>query len=180
MILRHGEKPSETHKGISKKGEESENSLIVRGWQRAGALIPFFTSNDARMASGLEQPAFLLATCPDAPGAESDDQSRREEQTLEGLSEKFGVELNLSFGKGQESEVAAAAIASSGPVLIAWDHRKITKLAKTIAPNQNIPDNWPNERFDIIFAFHLQPDGTYSFSQVPQLLLAGDTDQPIL
>jgi len=28
-------------------------------------------------------------------------------------------------------------------------------------------------RFDIVWVFDLRPDGTYLFSQVPQMLLAG-------
>ena len=180
MVLRHCEKPTEVYAGITKNGTESEHSLIVRGWQRAGALIRFFAPSSGPVASArLERPAFLFAASPDADGAESGDQSKREEETLGGLSDLLGIDLNLTFGKGQEKEVAAASVASDGPVLIAWDHRKIIELAKAIAPKESIPKEWPSERFDIVFAFKLQPNGTYSFSQVPQLLLAGDTDQPI-
>ena len=91
----------------------------------------------------------------------------------------LGIDLNLAFGKGQEAQIAAVARACTGPVLIAWDHRKIIELAKAIAPEQSIPVLWPSERFDMVFAFHLKSDGAYTFSQVPQLLLAGDTGQLI-
>lgn len=180
MVMRHCEKPTDTHKGILTNGSQSEHSLIVRGWQRAGALIPFFAPNrGGTMNEGLVRPAYLFATCPDAQGADCSDQSRREEETLSGLSEKLKVDLNLGFGEGQEAEIARAAIACNGPVLIAWDHNRIIELAKALAPEQSIPGKWPGDRFDMIFVFRLQPDGTYKFLQVPQLLLAGDTDQPI-
>ncbi len=131
MVIRHCEKPTDTHKGILTNGSESEHSLIVRGWQRAGALIPFFAPTGGGVANtALARPAFLFATCPDAEGADSSDQSRREEETLTGLSEKLGVELNLGFGKGQEAEIAKAAIACNGPVLIAWDHTRSLSLRK--------------------------------------------------
>ena len=181
MLIRHGEKPSEAQSGVLPTGEESKHSLIVRGWQRAGALIPLFAPSSGGLRNeALARPAYLFATCPDAKGADSSDQSRREEETLTGLSEVLGVSLRLNFGKGQEAEVAEAAIASDGPVLIAWDHNKILDLSRHVAPDQALPAEWPSNRFDMIFVFCLQPDGTYAFSQVPQLLLAGDTDQVIV
>ncbi len=138
MIIRHCEKPTDTHRGILTNGSESEHSLIVRGWQRSGALIPFFAPNGGGVANAaLARPAFLFATCPDAEGADSSDQSRREEETLSGLSEKLAVDLNLGFGKGQEAAIAKAAIACMGPVLIAWDHNRIIELAKLIAPRRS-------------------------------------------
>ena len=90
MVMRHCEKPTDTHKGILTNGTESEHSLIVRGWQRAGALVPFFAPSGAGVSNpALARPAFLFATCPDAEGADSSDRSRREEETLSALSEKL-------------------------------------------------------------------------------------------
>ena len=43
MIIRHAEAPVPGQfKGVRQSGEDDEHSLIVRGWQRAGALIRFF------------------------------------------------------------------------------------------------------------------------------------------
>ena len=141
MVMRHCEKPTDTHKGILTNGTESEHSLIVRGWQRAGALVPFFAPSGGGVANpALARPAFLFATCPDAEGADSSDRSRREEETLSALSEKLAVELHLGFGKGKETEIAQAAAACNGSVLIAWDHNRIMDLAKAIAPAQSFPD----------------------------------------
>ena len=36
------------------------------------------------------------------------------------------------------------------------------------------PTKWPHDRFDIVWVFTRQHDGTWKFTQVPQLLLAGD------
>ncbi|PNE11458.1 MAG: hypothetical protein CR217_08855 [Beijerinckiaceae bacterium] len=35
------------------------------------------------------------------------------------------------------------------------------------------PQYWPLDRFDLVWVFHKR-DGTWTFTQVPQLLLAGD------
>ena len=44
MLIRHGEKPPPLGppKGIKEDGREDDHSLIVRGWQRAGALTTYF------------------------------------------------------------------------------------------------------------------------------------------
>jgi len=50
MIIRHAEKP-EHHgpRGVDENGNEDKESLTVRGWQRAGALVQFFgPSGNAR------------------------------------------------------------------------------------------------------------------------------------
>ena len=41
MIIRHAEKPPPTF-GVNADGVQDKESLTVRGWQRAGALAPFF------------------------------------------------------------------------------------------------------------------------------------------
>ena len=43
-----------------------------------------------------------------------------------------------------------------------------------------VPQKWPGHRFDVVWVFDLDPASkTYSFTQVTQCLLAGDSDQPI-
>jgi hypothetical protein len=37
-----------------------------------------------------------------------------------------------------------------------------------------LPSSWPEERYDIVWVFE-RDERAWSFSQVPQLLLAGDT-----
>jgi hypothetical protein len=39
-----------------------------------------------------------------------------------------------------------------------------------------IPKTWPDDRFDMIWAFTLSAHDQYSFGQIPQLLLSGETD----
>ena len=43
LVIRHGEKPTPLGPaGIKEDGREDDHSLVVRGWQRAGALASYF------------------------------------------------------------------------------------------------------------------------------------------
>ena len=44
MVIRHAEKPSDDGaiEGVTAAGEKCKHELIVRGWQRAGALARLF------------------------------------------------------------------------------------------------------------------------------------------
>jgi hypothetical protein len=92
----------------------------------------------------------------------------------------IGVDINLTFSKGEERELAEAAKACHGPVLIAWRHEGIPLISNAILGTAAAPQSWPKERFDVVFVFTLNPStGTYSFAQVTQRLLAGDPAEPI-
>jgi hypothetical protein len=66
-------------------------------------------------------------------------------------------------------------------VLICWEHKAIPGIASQILGNEVIaPRKWPGKRFDMVWVFDLHPaTGTYAFTQVPQLLLPGDSPDPI-
>ena len=71
-----------------------------------------------------------------------------------------------------------------GVVLICWEHDHIPALASSLPaiPGTAVPQTWPGDRFDVIWTFTLVPGTTpaqYTFSQVPQQLLSGDTDTVI-
>ena len=68
----------------------------------------------------------------------------------------------------------------SGVVLICWEHQHIPALASSLPaiPGTVIPQQWPGDRFDVIWTFTLVPGSTpaqYVFGQIPQQLLSGDT-----
>jgi hypothetical protein len=92
----------------------------------------------------------------------------------------IGVDINLNFSKGQETALAHAALACNGPVLIAWRHEGIPLISNAILGMAAAPQSWPKERFDVVFVFTLNPStGTYSFAQVAQRLLAGDSAEGV-
>lgn len=177
MVIRHAEKPTAKAAGVSEDGKQSPHDLIVQGWERAGALACLFAPTDGPLQNALlATPAFLFASAPSDDVADaSESKSHRPEETIRPLADKLGLQTNLQFAKGQEKEVAQAAQACSGPVLIAWQHESIYDIAKEIPGGSVAPKNWPGSRFDIVFVFTLNNTATsYEFAQVPQCLLAGD------
>ncbi len=175
MIIRHAEKPTPTVAGVKQKGAKNSHHLTVHGWQRAGALAQFFAPGQARFSNSLiVTPKFLFASAP-SHSLDDECKSHRPEATIKPLAQKLGLEINMTFGRGEESAVARAAQACKGPVLIAWQHDSIYEIAKAIPGGSVAPEDWPENRFDIVFVFTLRnPKTGYSFEQVPQCLLAGD------
>ncbi|MBC3839648.1 hypothetical protein GXW82_03635 [Streptacidiphilus sp. 4-A2] len=83
------------------------------------------------------------------------------------------------FAKGQEAQLAAALLDASGDVLVAWEHESIPAIVSHLGPvTPTPPDSWPDARFDMVWVFARNAGG-WSFTQVPQMLLAGDLSTPI-
>jgi len=120
LLVRHAEKPALFGKphGIDRDGEPHPHSLIVRGWQRAGALVPFFCEP---RSPKLQRPTAVYS--PPSHGADGD--HGRPFETIVAIAERLNVEP------------------------------------------------------DMVWIFDRQADGSYLFSQQPQLLLAGDRSEPI-
>jgi hypothetical protein len=128
----------------------------------------------------LAKPGFIFASAAATDPEPGDTRSRRSEDTVAPLAQLIGVDINLNFSKGQETALAQAALACDGPVLIAWRHEGIPVIANHILGAAVAPQSWPKDRFDVIFVFTLNPlDGTYSFAQMGQRVLAGDSVEPI-
>lgn len=181
MVIRHAEKPNGARAGVNEAGLPSARDLTVRGWQRAGALACLFAPARGPLQSPLlTKPEFIFASAAvdDPEGGNS--RSRRSQETLMPLAELLGIEINLSFSKGEEKALAKAAQACDGPVLIAWQHENISAIVNFILGTEAEPPLWPTHRFDVVFVLSLNPtDGKYSLAQAPQCLLAGDSASPI-
>jgi hypothetical protein len=186
-IIRHGEKPEEPaprrsapkHRGVDFLGNENEHSLLPRGWQRSGALAALFDPSQGPLRPGLRVPRRLIAP---HYGDKDKTVHHRTHQTISGISDRLGIAIATEFAKGQVPELAAALTGSGpGTVLICWDHAHIPALASALplADGTVIPRAWPDDRFDVIWTFTLGDSDGYFFSQVPQLLLSGDTDTAI-
>jgi hypothetical protein len=186
-IIRHGEKPGDrppkrpapAHRGVDFRGNQNEHSLLPRGWQRSGALAALFDPSRGPLRAGLRVPRMLISP---SYGDASKTAEHRTHQTIRGIADRLGIAIATDFAKGQEPQLAAA-LAESGPgaVLICWEHAHIPVLASALplVPGTAIPKTWPDDRFDVIWTFTLGANGEYSFGQVPQLLLSGDTDKLI-
>jgi hypothetical protein len=178
LLIRHAEKPSVDGSilGVSEVGVADENELSVRGWQRAGALCRFFSSIDSRASNaGLQTPRFLFAAGVTAPV-----RSLRAQHTLKPLSRLLGCAIDKSHMKGEEAQLATAVQQCDGAVLVCWEHHALASIAQQFpGVAAQLPKHpWPDDRFDVVWLLRPSAQG-WRFSQVPQLLLAGDVDQGV-
>ena len=174
FLLRHGEKPAKDFApfGVTQIGERDKESLAVRGWQRAGALISLFSLPDVQTKyPSLAKPQFLFASKPLRRKG-----SKRPLQTITPLSEKLKIPVNCSFPRFEIVKMVQHVFSCKGVVLICWQREYIPKIAMQILGNKKTaPLVWPENRFDIIWVFDLDRRlGRYKFKQVPQKLLRGD------
>lgn len=179
MVVRHGEKPGSPGApyGVDHDGAQNKDCLIPRGWQRSGALACLFSEWGVAGRKHLAVPTKVYATNPQS-------KSRRPKETVSAVSQLqfHGAEPDITWGEGDETTLVdhAKNDAKQGPVLIGWHHEKIPTIANAILGNSTTaPQHWPGKRFDMVWVFELQSDGTWKFEQVPQLVLYGDSDKPI-
>ncbi|SIT46184.1 conserved hypothetical protein [Paraburkholderia ribeironis] len=174
LILRHAEKPNHTAAGVDGNGQLDAKSLTPQGWQRAGALVQFFAPGDkGEPLAPLARPKHLFAAYYD-PAA--DDDSKRPCQTIEPLAAHLGPSslIDDSVRKDDVDKLIQKASAMDGTVLIAWEHKKIPAIARLLlAQSDPVPD-WPDNRFDMVWVFD-RIGAVWRLTQVPQLLLAGDS-----
>jgi hypothetical protein len=174
MLIRHAEKPDDKDGGVDQKGNADKRDLIVRGWQRAGALVQFF-ANPRDPNGPIKRPATMFATEP-ATGSES----KRPLHTVTPLAKFLNLNINSTIAEGSEDALVKAAIAANGVLLIAWHHEKIPAIANLILQNQSAPQKWPGDRFDVVWIFsRTAATAPWTFSQAPQLLLSGDSPNVI-
>ena len=169
-LMRHAEKPlgAGPPHGVDIDGNQDPESLTPRGWQRAGAIVSLFGGGPADPPrTPFFSPTHLFASLVGAGSS-----SRRPRQTLDPLAERLGLEVDTRFLKPQIAELAVAAVATDGVVLIAWEHHLIPALTGAIiGGGSGVPQVWPDDRYDMVWIVDV---ATRAFRQVPQLLLAGD------
>jgi hypothetical protein len=179
MIIRHGEKPGVpvAADGIDINGIVNPESLTAAGWHRAHALVKLFHPHKAgSIRKGLAVPEHLYA-CSDK-GATS---SERPIETITPLAESFDQPLAIdsSIDAKNVDAIAVTARNAKGIVLICWRHEEIVAIANAIAPGERIPKRWPGSRFDMVWIFEARSNGSYRFSQLPELVMPGDSKLPI-
>jgi broad specificity phosphatase PhoE len=172
MVIRHAEKPN-GEAGLMPDGRENPEALTPTGWRRAEAIIGLFDPPDGHFVDPrLARPESIFA---------SGNRSLRPQQTVMPLARKLGLLANTSFMKGNEFELVQTATTIDAIVLISWQHEAIPAIAALILGGEDgVPPKWPARRFDLIWVFD-RPNGisTWTFAQVPQMLLASDSSEPI-
>ena len=172
MLIRHAEKPNgDGGPGFMPNGAENPRALTQTGWKRANALVGLFNPPDGALPRPpLAKPMSLFA---------SGSESLRPKQTIAPLATALNLSVR-SFLKGQEPELVAAVKAAEDPVLISWQHEALPTIAGLIRGGADgVPPSWPGHVYDLVWVLDLQPSGAWSFTQVPELIMPGDSDKPI-
>lgn len=174
MIIRHGEKPPDqgtSPKGVDIDGNENIHALTPTGWVRAGALGQLFGSGQG-LAPGLSMPTQFYAS-------QGDTKSLRPMQTLTPLAARLGSYVITKYSRDNVPQLAAELRARGGVSLIAWESDALPTIPTALGPVTPAPPAiWPNDRFDVIWVLTANGNG-WTFSQVPQMLLAGDRPEVI-
>ncbi|MBS0224209.1 MAG: histidine phosphatase family protein [Proteobacteria bacterium] len=177
LMIRHAEKPKEDWHGpgLTHKGEHDKESLVVRGWQRAGAWTALFGTELFR--PDYPKPLKIYAAMPGPPDRLHHGPSRRPFETISALAERLGLQPNLNFAKGDEEHLVRELLALSGVVLLAWEHDAIVKNIVPMIPilQERPPTEWPEERFDVVLRFDRTDSATqFTYRMLCPQLLSGD------
>ena len=187
MLIRHGEKPPKSP-GKNGPWDVEENgqtgngkSLIVPGWQRAGALNGFFAPYRSTPSNPeIATPDYIYAASPQG-------ESQRPWETVTPLAAWLSYaegtpQFNVSYSiGGGEQELVASVLGLSGIVLICWEHDNIMpNIMKNIdgqvkiSNYKSIPKKFPDV-FYLVWVLELDSSGKkYKWSSVNQNLMAGD------
>jgi len=179
MVIRHAEKPDGVNLGVDETGVSDDQSLIVRGWQRAGALLALFGKSamlptpDRIYASA----SVKLKTADGKIGS----RSKRPTQTVSVLAAKLGLKTKGTHTRGQEASLVAEIALLDGTTLVCWQHEMIPVIAANIMGNAiGLPAVWPGDRFDVVWRFTRATAGApWAFDQICEQLLPGDSAKPI-
>lgn len=176
FVIRHAEKstPDDIVRAVDEFGRPDPHELSVLGWQRAGALAALLGNANRLNGSGLQQPRHLFAARPT-----SEAPSVRAVRTLQPLADVLGLPISLEFPVGEEAGLVQRLKTLDECVLVAWEHKAIVAIATLLlGTNSTLPVCWPEDRFDVVWAFS-PAGGGWRLTQLPQLLLAGDRPDPI-
>lgn len=184
MIIRHAEKPQKppNTKGpwdVQLSGQSGGGkSLIVSGWQRAGALNNFFAPYKSRPANP------QIATPHHIYSANPKGETQRPWETVTSLAAWLGYkegtsEFDTSCCIGDEKHLVKSVLGHSSPVLISWEHDHIMPGMIGLINDQykitnyaSIPNPFPNV-FYLVWVLDLI-GGKYTWSSINQNLMAGD------
>ncbi len=185
MIIRHAEKPPNKPNNtgpwdVLADGQSgSGKSLIVQGWQRAGALNAFFIPYQVSPAnSAIATPDYIYAATPDG-------ESQRPWETVTPLADRLKYAMNtpqfntdFAIGGG-EVQMVQSVLSLSGTVLICWEHKNIMpnimqaiNNAIPIGNYGSISAAWPDV-FYLVWVLDLNAS-SYTWSSQNQSLIAGD------
>lgn len=180
FIIRHAEKPGGTWPGpgLTASGVSDTESLVIRGWERAGAWTALF-GTDLTGGDYAKPDAIYAATPGTVPNQPP---SSRPAETISALAARRGLTANESFGKGSEAQLVPALLALKGVVLLCWEHQAIISDIIPLIPvsKGKPPGKWEGDRFDVVLRFdRANGDDKFAFKELFPKLLSGDSDKPL-
>jgi hypothetical protein len=183
LVIRHAEKPDRDWPGpgLTADGEKDKKSLVIRGWQRAGAWAVLF---GPRRDAGGTYPVPTRIYAADPADGEDGEPSQRPFETIKPLANRLRLTPITHWGYGDEGQIALDIISFAGIALVCWEHRAIiAKLLPALLAGQQIPDlppRWDGARFDVVLRLdHASSSAPWSFLQLFPQLLAGDSNAPV-
>jgi hypothetical protein len=184
---------------------DDESLVTLGWERAGGIANLFSPTNDRFQSPELTAPAHIYAANPAIemklrPDGNilQDEPSQRPYQTISALYGKMRANakqppvLNIAFDKDDYGAMVAHVLAlPGGAVLISWQHEDILprnpgdscvvgellKQSGSVPPLDLPAGPWPGNRYDMVLVFD-RPSGAgpfTAFTQVPQMLLAGDT-----
>jgi hypothetical protein len=185
LVIRHAEKPEANDPdhlgpGLTSNGVENTHSLVIRGWQRAGAWAALFGSGTGGPA--FPRPDIVYAPNPDQ--SSSGFHSRRPLETVSMLCARLHIVPFIRLGVGDETGLVAEVKQLTGVVLICWEHKRIVEaILPELTKGQKLPHlprKWDATRFDVVLRFdRIQLGAPWSFQQLFPRLLDNDLDVPL-
>lgn len=179
MIIRHGEKPGEKKTGdmpgVDENGAPADDSSLTQtGWDRARGLVNVFAPIGGKPRAGLARPVAIFSA-----GANDAGEGQRTRETIAPLARKLGIQVDSSFGKGEEEQLIEKVTSQPGPTLICWQHGEIPAIAEAFGDvTPTPPSKWPDSVYDVIWTLTKTSDG-WAFDQVPEMALPQDDDKLI-
>jgi hypothetical protein len=183
LIIRHAEKPGENWPGpgLTEDGKEDTESLVIRGWERAGAWTALFGAGLG--GTSYPAPQAIYAATPGTSDKLNQGPSSRPYETIFALAPRLNLTPNTSFAKGDEKHLVDALLKLSGVALVCWEHKAIISDILPRLPVSNsgdLPTHWSGKRFDVVLRFD-RADGATDFvfqALFPQLM-SGDSGKPL-
>jgi hypothetical protein len=183
LVILHAEKPDGgwPASGLAANGEKDKKSLVVRGWQRAGAWATLF---GAGIDTGGTYPAPARIYAADPANAEEGEPSQRPFETIKPLADRLRLTPITRWGHGEEGKIVADINGFTGVVLVCWEHKAIiANLLPALLVGQQVPGlppKWNGQRFDVVLRLdRANPAAQWSFRQLFPQLLVGDSNSPV-
>lgn len=185
-FIRHAEKPNEEWPGpgLTDQGTIDAKSLVIRGWQRAGAWAALFGANLAQR--DYLAPQAVFAAKP-ADGPPDEGPSRRPYETVMPLVARLRLQkdrFNASIDQDQAMQLVEAVQKLSGVVLVCWEHKTLVQDILPLLPLKGnsppVPTKWNDDRFDVVLRFdRASGKAKFAFRELYPRLLSGDSDKPL-